>query len=228
MPVGRRAAHRRGGRPTRAACSRSTGCASAVAAPVVPPLRGPHRHRLRRRDRSAAPTRAATARLDHARHHPTPTPTPARPGLGPQRRDVVERRRAGRRPLRRRASAASSPASRCSTTPRDASKVALVGLVDRLRRRRRRAARRAVDDPAPRRRSARSTCPGRSTSTCWPQPSPCPSTPSRRSTPTRPTAPPAAPDRWPGPDPPPFLSDLGTAAARMSDGGPLRPASIGR
>ena len=50
-----------GGRPTRAASSRSTASARAVAAAVAAPLRGAGRHGVRRRGRRRAPTPAGPA-----------------------------------------------------------------------------------------------------------------------------------------------------------------------
>ena len=87
----------------------------------------------------------------------------APPRLGPQRRGLG--RATARWPAASTAwpSAGCSPASRCSTGATDASKVALVGLVERLRERRADPARRAVGDPPPRHRSAPSSIPRPST-----------------------------------------------------------------
>ena len=89
-----------GGRPTRAASSRSTALhVSRSLRRSMPALRGPRRHRVRRRGRRRAPTRAGpaagsptTIRAAYVRA--------ARARLGAQRRGVG-RRRAGRRALRR-------------------------------------------------------------------------------------------------------------------------------
>ena len=138
-----------------------------VAAPVVPPLRDPRRHRLRRGDATPAPTRAATAagspptirrRLRRA----------ARAGLGPQRRDLGERRRAGRRPLRR---GHRRPVRRRVDVPPRTGR--LEGGAGRrwssgCASRRRQPARRAVDDAASGLAGRRSRCPRPTTWSGWP------------------------------------------------------------
>ena len=152
-----------GGRPTPAGSSRSTGCGSPGRC-----ARSCRRYEVRVDTAFADGDRACADpardggwinRRRHRRLHAASTssagPTASRPG---------SRTASWSAASTAWPSAASSPASRCSTDARDASKVALVGLVERLRARRRRAARRAVDDPPPRPRSARSTCPGPSTS----------------------------------------------------------------
>ncbi len=121
-------------------------------------LRGPGRHRLRaghRAVRRPGPRR----RLDQPRRD-RGLPTPARAGVGPQRRDVAGRR-AGRRALRRVGRGRCSPASPCSTRPAtpprwrwSASSTACVAGG-------RHPARRAVDDAPPSLPGCRRHRPGR-------------------------------------------------------------------
>ena len=130
MPVSRRGADRLvvAGPARRPAAGRAAG--QPVAARSLPALRDPGRHGVRR---GVAGLRrpARPRRLDHARSRARPTAgctssagrTASRPGGG------TASWRAGCTASR---SAACSRGSRCSTGDRDASKVALVGLVELL------------------------------------------------------------------------------------------------
>ena len=101
-----------------------------VAAPLVRELRDPGRHRVRRR-RLGLRGRPAARSLDHPADR-RGLPPAARPRLGPLG-GVLAGRAAGRRPLRRRGRGAVRRRIDVFSRETDASKVALVALVDMLR-----------------------------------------------------------------------------------------------
>ena len=139
-----------GGRRTRAACCRRAGCGSAArcARPAAASRSGSTPPSTRSSRRCADPRR--DGRLDHPRDRRAPTPAAPR-WAGRTRVEALAATASSSAASTASRSAACSPGSRCSTTPRDASKVALVALVERRLRRRRpaAAARRAVGHAAP-------------------------------------------------------------------------------
>ena len=145
--------------------SRSTGCAcQPLAAPQPSPLRGPPRHPLRRGDgalRRSAPAR----RLDHADVRARPT-TACTDSAGPTRSSATTTTASSSAASTACASAGFFAGESMFHTATDASKVALVALVDWLRETGADAARRAVDDAAPALARRRRDAPRASTSSC--------------------------------------------------------------
>ena len=118
-----------------------------VAAPELPPVRGPRRHVLPRGDDPLRRSRPA-ARLDHAGvRRRVRAAAPSSAGCTASRRSRTASSSVGSTAC---TSAGCSPASRCSRRATDASKVALVALVELAAGGRRDVARRAVGDDAPR------------------------------------------------------------------------------